>query len=220
MTITKNNVIPYSVKIHLAECQCSYYKKKSMNSQEIIVAPYKMQEYKKRYYIYTSEAYLQKDIDLFDDQCLCTYNKRKTLNGGVILLSKFGISNLKFIDSNEMVNLCFYKINQTKLFSDNSKLIQEFYNYILYSHDSFCDWYVLIGKTIGSSNLSFPKGKIKYGETSEECAYREFEEESGVKLDNNLTSAKKQLAQREVYELEDLPLEIILNNFLLKIIII
>jgi hypothetical protein len=220
MTIKKNYLIPYSVKIHLADCQCSYYKKKSMNPQEIIVAPYKMEEYKKRYYIYTSEDHLQKDIDLFEDQCLCTYNKKTTLNGGVVLLSKFGISNLKFIDSNEMVDLCFYKISQTKNFSDNSKLIQEFYNYILYSEYNLLDWYILIGKTIGSSNFSFPKGKIKYGETSEECAYREFEEETGVKLDYSLISAKKQLSLREVYDFEDLPLEIILGNFLLKIIII
>jgi hypothetical protein len=220
MTHKKSQQISYSVKIHLAGCECPYYKKKAMNQHEIIVAPYKMEEYKKRYYIYTCETALKKDIDLFEDQCLCTYNKSKPLNGGVVLLSKFGISELKFIDSNEMVNFCFYKIIQIKTLCDNSKLIQEFYNYMTETKPDYLNWCVLVGKTIGTTNFSFPKGKIKYGETSEECAYREFEEETGVTLDQYLIAPKSQLYQRELYGLEELPLEIIVNNFLLKIIII
>ena len=219
MTHKKSHGIPYAVKIHLSGCECSYYKKKAMG-QEIIVAPYKMEEYKKRYYIYTSETDLQKDIDLFEDQCLCTYNKKKTLNGGVVLMSKFGISDLKFIDSNEMVDFCFCKISEIKPLSDNSKLIQGFYSYMYDAYPDFLGWYILIGKTIGTSNFSLPKGKIKYGETPTQCAYREFEEETGVRLDDSIISAKSQLSQRELYCLEKLPLEIVVSNFLLKIIII
>ena len=219
MVYIKSHTVPYSVKIHLAGCTCSYYKKKSFNNCEIIVAPYKIEEYKKRYYIYSSELDLKKDIYLFEDQCLCTYNKLKTYNGGIVLLSKFGICDLKFIDSNEMVDFYFYKISLTKLFPDNSKLIQEFYNYIVDTNFNILDWYILIGKNIGAKNFSLPKGKIKYGEISEECAYREFAEETGVQLDKNLVSLKNQLVQREIYTI-NLPLEIIANNFLLKIIII
>jgi hypothetical protein len=105
MTIKKLNTITYSVKIHLEGCKCSYYKKKSTDNHEIIVAPYKKEEYKKRYYIYNSEDDLKKDIYLFEDHCLCTYNKKSTLNGGVILMSKFGITNMKFIDPKRRKNI-------------------------------------------------------------------------------------------------------------------
>ena len=125
-----------------------------------------------------------------------------------------------------MVDFCFYKIINTKTFFDNSKLIQGFYDFAIDTIPDFLGWFVLIGKTFGSMNMqtsvnfSFPTGKIKYGETSQEFAYREFEEETGVELDENLISAKNQLSQRELYGLDKLPLEIIVSNFLLKIIII
>ncbi len=212
-------LIQYPVKIHLAGCECSYYKKKSTKNTEIIVAPYKIEEYKKRYYIYENEDCLRKDIELFADQCLCTHNKCLCLNGGVVLLSKFGISDLKFVDTDEMVNFRFYKIRSTLGFSDNSKLIDNFYNWVSENSPEILDWMVLVGKTVGTYNYSFPKGKIKYGETSEECAYREFEEETGVEIPPSLTQGKFQIAQREKLNIE-LPLEIKFNNFLIKIIII
>lgn len=215
----EKNVIKYPVKIHLAGCECPYYKKKSSNNNEIIVAPYKIEEYKKRYYIYENEILLKKDIEMFEDQCLCTHNKCLALNGGVVLLSKFGICDMKFIDTNEMINFKFHKIRSVHGIEDNSKLIDNFYNWINEKAPELLDWMVLIGKTIGTSNFSFPKGKIKYGESSEECAYREFEEETGVNLHQSLTLGKNQIAQREKINI-DLPLEIKFNNFLLKIIII
>jgi hypothetical protein len=212
-------VVQYPVKIHLAGCECSYYIKKSTNNNEIIVAPYKIEEYKKRYYIYENEALLKKDINIFKDQCLCTHNKCLCLNGGVILLSKFGICDMKFKDTDEMINFKFHKIRSINCFPDNSKLIDCFYNLICKTYSEYLDWMVLIGKTIGTSNFSFPKGKIKYGETSDECAYREFEEETGVELKISLTEGKYQIAQREKFNI-NLPLEVKFNNFLLKIIII
>jgi hypothetical protein len=215
----KINLIQYPVKIHLAGCECPYYKKKSTNNNEIIVAPYKIEEYKKRYYIYENEIFLKKDIELFEDQCLCTYNKCLCLNGGVVLLSKFGISDMKFKDTDEMINFKFHKISSINGFTDNSKLIDCFYNWINETVPELLDFMVLIGKTFGTTNFSFPKGKIKYGETSEECAYREFEEETGVELKPILTQGKFQIAQREKINI-NLPLEIKFNNFLLKIIII
>jgi len=213
------NYVKYPVKIHLAGCECPYYKKKSTNNNEIIVAPYKVEEYKKRYYIYENESLLKKDIELFEDHCLCTHNKSLCLNGGVVLLSKFGISDIKFIDTKEMVNFKFHKIKSINSFEDNSKLIMCFYNWISETAPELLDWMVLIGKTNGTCNFSFPKGKIKYGETTEECAYREFEEETGVKLPPILIVGKYQIVQREKFNI-NLPLEIKFNNFLIKIIII
>lgn len=215
----KNMCVTYPVKIHLAGCTCPYYQKKSTSNKEIIVAPYKMEEYKKRYYIYESETQLKKDINIFEDQCLCTYNKTLSLNGGIALLSKFGNCDMKFIDSEEMINFNFYKIVTTKNLSDNSKLINEMYNYIASISSDYLEWRILIGKTIDTTNFSIPKGKIKYGETSEECAYREFREETGIGLDDELISPRKQMIQRELYDI-NLPLEIVINNFLIKIIII
>ncbi len=215
----EKNLIKYPVKIHLAGCECSYYKKKSSNNNEIIVAPYKAEEYKKRYYIYENEISLKKDIKLFADQCLCTHNKCLCLNGGIVLLSKFGICEMKFIDSDEMVNFKFHKIRSINGFTDNSKLIDCFYNWINETAPELLDYMVLIGKTIGTNNFSFPKGKIKYGESPEECAYREFKEETGVELPQSLTLGKNQIAQRERFNI-NIPLEIKFNNFLIKIIII
>lgn len=215
----KRNSVQYPVKIHLAGCECSYYKKKSTNNDEIIVAPYKAEEYKKRYYIYENELLLKKDIELFVDQCLCTHNKCVCLNGGVVLLSKFGICDMKFVDTEEMINFNFHKIRSTFDFTDNSKLIGCFHNWVNENIPEILDWMVLIGKTVNTYNFSYPKGKIKYGETPEECAYREFEEETGVRLPSSLISGKFQIAQREKYNI-NLPLEIKFNNFLLKIIII
>jgi len=218
--MTKNKIlIQYPVKIHLSGCDCAYYRKKSVNNNEIIVAPYRIEEYKKRYYIYENEVLLKKDIELFEDQCLCTHNKSLCLNGGVVLLSKFGICDMKFKDTDEMINFKFHKIKLINSFLDNSKLINCFYNWISEYSPEILDWMVLIGKTAGTTNFSFPKGKVKYGESSEECAYREFEEETSVELKPSLTQGKFQIAKREKMNI-NLPLEIKFNNFLLKIIII
>jgi 8-oxo-dGTP pyrophosphatase MutT (NUDIX family) len=44
-------------------------------------------------------------------------------------------------------------------------------------------FYVLLNKTSAESYFNFFKGKIEEGETIEECAQREFYEETGVKVD-------------------------------------
>ena len=213
-----NKKIDYPVKIHFSNCKCPYYKKKSINNNNIIVAPYRFDEFKKRYYIYNSINDLEKDIDYFEDNCLCTHNNN-IYNGGVILISKYGLHNLEINDSKEMTNFKFIKIDTIFNLNDNSSLIQEFYKQINEHFKELLDWYVLIGNTRNTKYFSFPKGKIKYGETIDMCCYREFEEETNYKIPDNIISSKNQLIKRENNNII-VPLEILINNFILKIIII
>ena len=213
-----NKKIDYPVKIHFSNCNCSYYKKKSINNNNIIVAPYRFDEFKKRYYIYNSIKDLEKDIDYFEDNCLCTYNNN-IYNGGVILLSKYGLYDLEINDSKEMTNFTFVKIDTIFNLNDNSYLIQEFYKQINEHFKEFLDWYVLIGNTRNTKLFSFPKGKIKYGETIDMCCYREFEEETNYRIPDNILSSKNQVIKRENNNVI-LPLELLINNFILKLIII
>ena len=234
LIIKKNSKkIDYPVKIHFSNCKCSYYQKKSINNNNIIVAPYRLDEFKKRYFIYNSINDLEKDIDYFEDNCLCTsssllmwpsgtligtYNNN-IYNGGVILISKYGLHNLEINDSKEMTNFTFLKIDTIFNLNDNSSLIQEFYKQIQNNFKELLDWYVLIGNTRNTKLFSFPKGKIKYGETIDMCCYREFEEETNYKIPDNIISSKNQLIKRENDNII-IPLEILINNFILKIIII
>ena len=216
--IINNKKIDYPVKIHFSNCKCSYYQKKSINNNNIIVAPYRLDEFKKRYFIYNSINELEKDIEYFQDNCLCTYNNN-IYNGGVILISKYGLHNLEINDSHEMTNFTFLKIDTIFNLNDNSSLIQEFYKQIQNNFKELLDWYVLIGNTRNTKLFSFPKGKIKYGETIDMCCYREFEEETNYKIPDNIISSKNQLIKRENNNIM-IPLEIVINNFILKIIII
>jgi hypothetical protein len=216
--IDQNKIINYPVKIHLPDCNCSYYKKKSKNRSEIIVAPYRTEEYKKRYFIYNTIKDLEKDIQYFEDNCVCTYNPN-IFNGGVILLSKYGISDFPINETNEMTNFSFLKISNIFNLKDNSALIQEFYKKIYNQYAELFDWYVLIGQTRNTNYFSFPKGKIKFGETINMCCYREFEEETNYKIPESIISSKNQIIKRENFNIV-LPLEIIINNFILKLIII
>jgi hypothetical protein len=218
MLYIKDQNIKYPVKIHFANCNCSYYKKNSLNKKEIIVAPYRSKEYKKRYFIYNSISDLQKDIMFFEDNCLCTYNNN-IYNGGIILLSKYGISNFIISETLEMTNFEFMKISTINSLKDNSSLIQEFFKKINDNYKEILDWYVLIGKTRNTENFSFPKGKIKFGETVEMCCYREFEEETNCKLPKMICNSKNQIINRENFNIF-IPLEILINNFILKLIII
>lgn len=210
--------IKYPVKIHFANCNCTYYKKKSLNKKDIIVAPYRSQEYKKKFFIYNSIKDLQKDIKYFQDNCLCTYNQ-DIYNGGIILLSKYGICNLTINETYEMTNFEFLKISTIKNLKDNSLLIQEFFKEINKNFSQILDWYVLIGKTRNTDNFSFPKGKIKFGETIEMCYLREFEEETNIKLPEIISNSNNQIISREKFDIL-VPLELVINNFILKLIII
>jgi hypothetical protein len=216
--------IDYSVKIHYPECNCKFYKKVTKNNTDFLVAPYKTEDFIKKYYLYNNENILKNDIIKFKDNCVCTRNKKHVFfNGGIIILSKYKNNNIPISDSNEMINYEFKKILDIKNIYDNSNLINNFYKFINNSinknEDYLLDWYVLIGQVKNNINYSFPKGKIKYNESLDECCLREFYEETNYKIPYDIYNANYQLVKREEYKL-NIPLEIKVDNFILKIIII
>jgi hypothetical protein len=100
--------IDYSVKIHYPECSCKFYKKATKNNKDFLVAPYKTEDFVKKYYLYNNENVLKNDIIKFKDNCVCTRNKKHVFfNGGIIILSKYKNNNIPISDSNEMINYEF-----------------------------------------------------------------------------------------------------------------
>jgi hypothetical protein len=215
--------INYAVKIHGKNCGCKYYKNKVYHRDMILVAPYKKNDYGNHYFIYETETDLQNDIDLFKDNCLCTYSDN-ILNGGIIIINETMEQFTEFNDTTEMVELQYRKLSDIYTICDKSNLINLFCEEMKGQ-----DFFVLIGKnnSIDSAlrdvHYSFPKGKIKYGENVDDCAVREFEEETGVEIPEEYLSNAYQKEKRMIFDLShrfQMPYEIRLNNFLLRIIIV
>lgn len=212
------NHIYYPVKVHLPGCKCKHYNDKTTNSKQVLVSPYIKSDFKKKYFIYDSMDEFNLDKGLFINNCLCTHSDG-IYNGGVIIITdefkKLNVSN-----NDELENLEFVKFDDIKYNIDNSNLINNFCKMF----PTLSDWTTLIGNTISQSNVvnyTFPKGKIStYDSTSEECCYREFEEETNCQLSSDIISEEKQLQLRVEKKLKYIPLDIIIDNFLMKIIMI
>lgn len=212
--------VQYPVKIHLPGCKCNHYRKKSRHKTQILVSPYKKEDFKKRYYIYDSIETFNLDKHNFVDNCVCTFSDG-IYNGGVVILSNTPYTKLSFNDTNELINLHFIKLKEVYNIEDSSGLINNFFKIF----PSLYNMYILIGETIQydetiPTNYTLPKGKVIMDETSEECCYREFTEETDCVISDKLKSDKYQLAIRKEKKLLSIPFDIIINRFLLKIIIV
>jgi hypothetical protein len=215
--------ISYPVKIHLPDCKCNHYRGKVRDRKKnILVSPHVKRDFNQKYYIYDSYEEFEKDIELFTNNCICTYSNG-IYNGGIVLLSKNKTPNLNFSESKELINLQFAKLRDIQNIQDNSNLINKFCQLF----PSFLSLYTLIGETIKfvdeenhNVNHTFPKGKISAGESVNECCHREFYEETNCNLDKKIISADYQINIRKSMNLDVLPLNIIINNFYLIIILI
>ena len=208
----------YPVKVHLPNCKCKHYNDKITRKGQVLVSPYIKADFKNRYYLYDSIEEFNMDKGMFINNCLCTHCDG-IYNGGVIIITD-EINKLDVSNNDELENLDFVKFKDIKYNNDNSNLINNFCKMF----PTLSNWTTLIGNTINQSdiiNYTFPKGKIStYDETSEECCYREFEEETNYQLPPDIISEEKQLQLRKQKNLKYIPLDIIIDNFLLKIIMI
>lgn len=215
--MVKNNIVNFPVKIHFPGCKCKYYNSKIKNGDEILISPYNKCYFKERYYRYKTFEDFVNDKRMFPNNCLCTY-KDGIYNGGVVIITNTP-NILPISNSDELYSVRFELFANIKHEQDNSHLINNFCK--LFS--CLDDYYTIIGNTIGSeiNNCTFPKGKISLEDANnEECCYREFAEETGCILPDCLISSETQMNKRKIYDLEFIPLDIVIDNFLLKIIII
>ena len=81
------------------------------------------------------------------------------------------------------------------------------------------DLEVLICKEKFNGNTTFPKGKRMLDENSIECGRREFREETGIALSNDIFSNLFQKNIRDRLNIYDLPFTIKVYNCLFQIII-
>lgn len=210
--------VTYPVKIHLPKCKCKHYNDKVTDNTQILVSPYIKEDFRNKYYIYNSMKDFELDKAMFIDNCMCTHSDG-IYNGGVIIIAKDD-TKLNTSDNNELEDLRFVKLSNIKDSPDNSKLINQFCKMI----PSLLQWNTLIGNTISYNddiNYTFPKGKISLCDnTSEDCCYREFTEETNFTLEKNITDENYQLEKRRERHLRFIPLDIIIDNFLMKIIMI
>jgi len=214
--------ICHPMKIHFPGCKCKHYRDKISNPNHILVSPYIKRNFNEKYYVYDSIISFNKDKHIFVNNCLCTHSDG-VYNGGIVLLSLSQTNNIQFSESNELTNLQFTKLEHIQHVEDNSNLINEFCKLF----PSFLYLYTLIGETItfyneeeSKVNHTFPKGKISIGESVVECCYREFFEETNCTLDKNIINPEYQLNIRKSLNIDVLPLNIIINNFFLILIVI
>lgn len=203
-------------KIHYPNCPCSYYQKIMQGKKDkFLVSIYKNFKGGRRYYVYDNIEILQRNRKYFSENCLCTFNMKK-LNGCSIIISnkKYEIETK---ETTEFSEINFELIETIENINDLSKITNNFYKFY---GNKIKDKYVLIGKDRDKDSYSFPKGKIKYGETEEECIYRELLEETNLEINNSILNQSVQEFLREKNDCVDIPTEIILGNFFIKIIFI
>jgi hypothetical protein len=211
--------IKYPVKIHYPGCTCNHYKDKTSNPNQMLVSPYMKADFRNKFYIYNCESDFVKDKELFIDNCICTHSNG-IYNGGVVVITANVPSNFKITNSDELVNVRFELLEDVKNSPDNSHLINTFCK--LFS--TLLNFYSVIGNTISTKqiiNYTFPKGKISIcDKSSEDCCYREFTEETNYILDKTIINEQYQLKMRQKYKIKHIPFDVIIDNFLLKIIVI
>lgn len=214
--MTKPTIVNFPVKIHFPGCKCKHYSDKIKFEGEILVSAYNKCNFKQRYYKYSSMDAFIKDSYMFPDNCLCTYHDN-IYNGGVVIITK--TPNILAIKNSDELNSVRYELfKNIKYEPDNSRLINNFCKLFT----NFEDYYTIIGETVGDvKNFTFPKGKISLCDKNvEECCYREFKEETNCILPEFLTKVETQNIKRSLYGLQYVPLDIIIDNFVLKIVII
>jgi len=210
--------INYPVKIHYPGCQCRHYRNIIQDKTYILVSPYKYEDFEKLYFIYDDMNKLKNDIIKFPDNCVCTYNKGK-YNGGVIVLSDKIIKDFCDNDSSELKDVKFVKFKDVANCQDNSHLINKFIEFF----PSLLNFYTLIGVTKYEDDINhtFPKGKLSFQDkTIEDCCFREFTEETGKKFSIDELNHDIQIKNREMIGLNYIPHRIIINNFLMRIIVV
>lgn len=211
------NIINIPMKIHFPNCKCKYYNNKIKNKDEILVSAYNKCHFQQRYYRYKTLEDFDRDKYMFPDNCLCTFQDG-IYNGGVIIVTKTP-EILNISNSNELYSVRFDLFSNIKHEQDNSHLI----NIFCKSFPSLDNYYTIVGNTCGNiiSNCTFPKGKISLSdEDVDTCCYREFTEETNCILPQELIDKKTQVNKRQLNELQYLPLDFIIDNFVLKIILI
>ena len=211
--------ILYPVKVHGPGCTCGHYSDKTTNPNQILVSPYIQAYFKNRYFIYdTYQDYLL-DKDMFVNNCLCTHTPG-VYNGGVIIITDNININMPISSNDELENLQIVKLDEIKYNTDNSRLINNFCKMF----PTLLSWHTLIGNTISDDsniNYTFPKGKVSICDNSaEDCCYREFAEETNYELLPDITNEYQQKLKRREKKLKHIPLDVIIDNFLMKIIVI
>lgn len=215
--MVNNNIVNFPVKIHFPNCKCKYYNDKIKNHDEILVSAYNKCYFRQRYYRYKTSKDFAKDKHMFPDNCLCTYQDG-IYNGGVIIVTKTP-KILNISNSDELYSVRFDLFSNIKYEQDNSRLINNFCK----SFPSLDNYYTIVGNTCGNeiNNCTFPKGKISLIDADvEACCYREFTEETNCILPQELKNKETQINKRELNGLQYLPLDFVIDNFVLKIILI
>jgi hypothetical protein len=212
--------IKYPVKIHYPGCKCNHYNDKTTKNTQILVSPFIKADFKHKYFIYDSIMEFDKDKDRFINNCLCTHCDG-IYNGGVVIITQDDNNNVLNIEnSDELENVRFEKLDTVKDSPDNSHLINNFCKLF----PSLLSYYSIIGNTIKNNdqiNYTFPKGKISIcDKIIDDCCYREFTEETKCDLQSDIINQDHQLLMRKNMNLKYIPLDIIIDNFLMKIIII
>lgn len=210
-------LIKYPVKIHFPGCKCKHYHDKIPDNNQILVSPYIKCHFNNKYFKYDSYESFLKDHSMFVDNCLCTYQDG-IYNGGVVVVTKIN-DILAINNSTELSDVKFELFDIIKDKTDNSNLINNFCKLF----PELSNFYTIVGKTTKTEveNYTFPKGKISLCDQNIECCcYREFHEETGCILPQIVTNTTTQTRKREMYDLKYIPMDVIIDNFLLKIIVI
>ena len=211
----------YYFKAHFPSCGCKFNKRNGYMIDTI----FNDTAIRNKSYHFGSFQEIEKFLSTSISYSVCIHKNTPTnlLNGGVVVLTRDeSVKNTilaDFKESEEIQSIRFADKSVLPIREyDNFTPIQEFLNRV-----DIADYSMLICKQRdrqGNTIYSFPKGKRKLEEDSETCAFREFHEETGHLL-NPLHIMKCYQDQiRKRYNLERIPLEIRIHNFLFKILVL
>lgn len=212
-------ILDKEYKIHFPGCGCNSYKKLMKNKEDkflvTLVRNNSKEKNPQRFYIYDNEEKLLRNMKYLTKNCLCTHDL-KHLNGCCIIISNYP-NIIESRNTEELEDVKFIKISEIQYLKDISGLMYDFYKFY---GEKLRDKYVILGKNKEDKTFSFPKGKIKYGETEEQCVLREFMEETDIIISDYLLEKDYQISLRNKNNCMDIPVTLYIRNFNVKILFI
>lgn len=214
----------YHNKVHYPNCGCRY-NRRNLYLVDILDKNTKTYRHLSFYNRQTLNDFLESRHHYYS-VCINSNTPIEKLNGGIIFIvspDKGKDYENNFKSNSEIKYIKFYKyqelVNSISQFNEyeNFAPIRNTIDILSKLQDK--DLVVLICEEGFNGNHTFPKGKRMLDENSIDCGRREFKEETGIQLDDNILSQEYQMKARHQIETVDLPTRVVVYNCLFQIIL-
>ncbi len=214
----------YHNKVHYPNCGCRY-NRRNIYLVDILDKTTKKYTHLSFYNRQTLNDFLS-TRNYFYSVCINPSTPPEKLNGGVIFIVPEALASEyenNFKPNDEIANIKFYKyselVENISTFSeyDNFSPIKNTLTTLSPLNDT--NLKILICQEGFNGNHTFPKGKRMLDENSLECGRREFREETGIELEEEVYTREYQDSVRERYDV-NLPDRVIVYNCQFQIILL